>query len=150
MTGRPSKFTQAIADEICERVAGSDYGLEQVCESDDMPAARTVFRWLANSAEEFDSFRQQYARAKEVQGHVQFGRGVKEALTATDAQLGRLKLDARKWAAAKLAPKVYGDKVTAELTGADGGPIQMDDTQAAARLASLLAGAQKRKAEGED
>lgn len=129
---RPSDFTQEIADEICERVAESDYGLEQICDDDDMPSARTVFRWLAKP--EHEAFRQQYARAKEVQGHIQFGRGVKEALTATDAQLGRLKLDARKWAAAKLAPKVYGEKVA--LVG--GNPEEGDQPiQTAVDVSSL-------------
>jgi hypothetical protein len=109
--GRPSTFTQEIADEICARVMESDYGLEEICEADDLPSARTVFRWLAAH----ESFRQQYARAKEAQGHVQADRGLKDALTATDASLGRLKFDARKWAASKLAPKQYGDKL--ELGG---------------------------------
>jgi len=36
----------------------------------------------------------------------------------------RLMIDARKWLASKLAPKKYGDKVSAELSGPDGGPIQ--------------------------
>lgn len=105
--GRPSDFTQDIADEICALVIESDYGLEQICEGEQFPSARTVFRWLASN----DAFRQQYARAKEVQGHVQADRGLKDALTATDASLGRLKFDARKWAASKLAPKQYGDKL---------------------------------------
>jgi hypothetical protein len=74
--GRPSTFTQEIADEICARVMESDYGLEEICEADDLPSARTVFRWLAAH----ESFRQQYARAKEAQGHVQADRGLKDAL----------------------------------------------------------------------
>lgn len=34
----------------------------------------------------------------------------------------RLRVDARKWLASKMAPKKYGDKI--EHTGADGGAIQ--------------------------
>jgi hypothetical protein len=34
----------------------------------------------------------------------------------------RLMMDARKWLASKLAPKKYGDKVSAEVSGPDGGP----------------------------
>jgi hypothetical protein len=119
--GRPSTFTQEIADEICARVMESDYGLEEICEADDLPSARTVFRWLAAH----ESFRQQYARAKEAQGHVQADRGLKDALTATDASLGRLKFDARKWAASKLAPKQYGDKLA--VGGDDeAGPVRLE------------------------
>lgn len=113
---RPSDFTQEIADEICARVMESDYGLEQICEADDLPSARTVFRWLAAH----ETFRQQYAHAKETQGHVQADRGLKDALTATDASLGRLKFDARKWAASKLAPKQYGEAMQVKHADANG------------------------------
>jgi hypothetical protein len=36
----------------------------------------------------------------------------------------RLQIDARKWILAKALPKIYGDKLTAEVTGKDGGPIR--------------------------
>jgi hypothetical protein len=36
----------------------------------------------------------------------------------------RLRIHARKWLASKLAPKKYGDKVSAEVSWPDGGPIQ--------------------------
>jgi hypothetical protein len=63
----------------------------------------------------------------------------------------RLRFDARRWYLSKLAPKRYGDKVTTEVTGADGGPIQVDDASAAAKLATLLASAEARKrAQGND
>lgn len=124
--GRPSDFSQTIADTLCERIAESDYGLEQICEAGDMPSARTVFRWLAD--DRYDAFRQQYARAKIEQGHTQAERGLKEALSATDAALGRLKWDARRWAASKLAPKQYGDKI-AHVGGGEGdAPIQTEQT----------------------
>jgi hypothetical protein len=118
--GRPSDFTQEIADAICDAIVESDYGLEQICEGDDFPSARTVYRWLdANPA-----FRQQYARAREAQGHTQAGRGLRDALSASDAAIGRLKFDARKWAASKLAPKAYGEKVALVGGGEDDAPIQ--------------------------
>lgn len=78
-----------------------------------MPDATTVCRWLgANPA-----FRQQYAHAREGQADAYFDRVLHEAETATDAGLGRLRVDALKWAASKLAPKKYGDKVEVEHTG---------------------------------
>jgi hypothetical protein len=36
----------------------------------------------------------------------------------------RLTVDSLKWYLCKLAPKKYGDKVAAEVSGPDGGPIQ--------------------------
>lgn len=52
------------------------------------------------------------------------GGAVELKLDATAVARNRLRVDARKWAAAKLKPKAYGDKVTQEHVGKDGGPIQ--------------------------
>jgi hypothetical protein len=35
----------------------------------------------------------------------------------------RVQIDTRKWMLSKMLPKVYGDKVTTEHSGVDGGPI---------------------------
>jgi hypothetical protein len=37
----------------------------------------------------------------------------------------RLQIDTRKWMLSKMLPKIYGEKVTQEITGTDGGPITM-------------------------
>ena len=37
----------------------------------------------------------------------------------------RLQIDARKWILGKMNPKKYSDKQTVEMTGANGGPIDM-------------------------
>lgn len=37
----------------------------------------------------------------------------------------RLQIDTRKWMLSKMLPKIYGDKLTQEHTGANGGPITM-------------------------
>jgi hypothetical protein len=106
MTGRPSRFTQAIADEICERLSRGE-SLRTICEDDHMPGRATVHRWLGESK----AFQDQYARAREIQADYYADRIVDDAMVATDAQIGRLRMDALKWAASKLAPKKYGDKV---------------------------------------
>jgi len=41
-------------------------------------------------------------------------------------QRSRLRIETRKWALARMNPKKYGDKMTAELTGAEGGPITVE------------------------
>ena len=53
------------------------------------------------------------------------GEDVTLVLDATAVARNRLRVDARKWAAAKLKPRVYGDKSTTELTGPNGGPMQL-------------------------
>jgi hypothetical protein len=111
----PLEFDQAIADEICERLAKGD-SLRKVCgeeRAEHLPGQTTVYRWL----DENEAFAKQYARSRDRQGDTYADRAVDEALTATDAALGRLKMDALKWAASKLAPKKYSDKVEIEHTG---------------------------------
>jgi len=111
---RPSEFTPEIADEICELLADG-ISLREICEAETMPDRSTVRRWRNQSAE----FRAQYARAREEQAHVYAERVVEVAQNAEDAQLARLEMDALKWAASKLAPKDYGDKV-AHVGGDEG------------------------------
>lgn len=47
---------------------------------------------------------------------------------ATAVARNRLRVDARKWLASKMAPKKYGEKIQAEHTGANGGAIEVRST----------------------
>lgn len=119
MAGRPSGFTPKIGDEICERLADGE-SLRRICLTPDMPNKATVFRWLAINKE----FRDQYAGAREAQADVLAdeiidiadGKRAEYESGEADVQRDRLSVDARKWVAAKLKPKVYGDKT---LIGSD-------------------------------
>lgn len=131
--GRPSSYSEEVADVILQRIMGGE-GLVTICMDDDMPGTSTVYRWLA--APENELFRDRYARAREVQADVladeilriadtpQVGRKVKidadgeEEITEGDMiEHRRLQVDARKWYASKLAPKKYGDKQQVEHSG---------------------------------
>lgn len=133
-TGRPTTYTPEIVDLICERIAGGQ-SLNSMCKQDDMPAQSTVYKWLS----EQPTFSERYARAREVQADTLF----EEMLEIADSQEGdliikedgtelvnhdviaraKLRVDTRKWMAGKLRPKVYGDKITQEHTGANGSPL---------------------------
>lgn len=95
---------------------------------------RAVLRWLAD--EDREDFRRQYARAREAQADTIFDEIIDIADNATNdwmerngqddegyqlngehVQRSRLRLDARKWMAGKLAPKKYGDKIQTEHSG---------------------------------
>lgn len=116
--GRPSDFTAEMANTICERIADGE-SLRKICADEDMPGRSTVRQWLAK----YPEFARQYAHARDQQADVYAERIVEEAETATDAALGRLRMDALKWAASKLAPKKYGDKLA--IGGdEDAGPIR--------------------------
>lgn len=125
--GRPSDFDPELAEEICERIADGD-SLRKITAQREMPDLRTVRRWLLKGELEpsspFGLFRLQYARAREEQAEVYAERILEEAETAEDAALGRLRVDALKWTASKLAPKKFGDKIL--HAGADGGAIQVE------------------------
>jgi hypothetical protein len=47
----------------------------------------------------------------------------------------RLRVDTRKWLLAKVLPKIYGDRVTNEHVGKDGGPVQLRQVDPAAMQA---------------
>jgi hypothetical protein len=117
--GRPSSYTEEIAEEICNRLAEGQ-SVYEISRNEWMPHIRTVYRWLEDNEE----FRHQYARAREMQGYTHAGMAIETARTAQDAGLGRLAYDALKWHASKLVPKVYGDKTEVAVTGANGGPVQ--------------------------
>lgn len=106
--GRPSSFTQDAADIICSALA-EGHSLRAICLSPDAPDKATVFRWLR----EHDDFRDQYARAREAQADAMVDEMVSIADEATETEAGvkkaNLRIEARKWHAGKLRPKVYGD-----------------------------------------
>ena len=128
--GRPSSFTQEKADAICAGLADAR-SLRSICLDDDMPDQVTVFRWLSS----FPEFRKQYTHAREAQADAIFDemldiaddasndwmeradedkRGPGWDLNGEHVQRTRLRLDTRKFMAARLAPKKYGDRVAVE------------------------------------
>ena len=50
---------------------------------------------------------------------------VRVPLSADVIARNRLRIDTRKWILSKMLPKVYGDKLIQEVTGANGGPIAL-------------------------
>lgn len=123
---RPTKFTQTLVDKICDRLASGE-SLRKICADATMPAKITILRWL----EKNEPFRAQYARARELQAEndvdeiIDIADSVKDG-DANQIAAARLRVDARKWAASKKAPKKYGDKITQELTGTDGAAIKIE------------------------
>ena len=115
-TGRPSKYSDELAEKICELIA-SGMSLRAVCSQDSMPSAVTVCKWLSENEE----FSKQYARAREEQA-VSFADeiiSIADSVEPDSAAVAKAKLqiDSRKWLAAKMAPKKYGDKVEQQITG---------------------------------
>lgn len=143
---RPSSFDEALAQDICERIADGE-SLRSICEGDEYPDRRTVNRWLADP--DRAEFRRQYALAREASADADvddirdIARRVEKG--ELDPQAARVAIDAKKWSAGKRKPKVYGDSSTLRHTGADGGPVQfanMTEAEIDARLAAIAGGAE--------
>jgi hypothetical protein len=107
MAGRPSKFSQDLADRICLRLSDGD-SLRKICESEEMPSKTAVMRWLNSNPE----FRDHYREAREMQADVWFDEQVDIADEATPetAIVAKLRIWARQWVMGRINAKKYGDK----------------------------------------
>lgn len=129
--GRPSSFTEEKAVRICELIAGG-MSVRSICAMDDMPERATFFRWLHNNP----SFQNQYARATSARADAMFEEMFEiadetsldetgdERAIAERIQRSKLRVDTRKWALARMNPRKFGERVTREVTGPGGGPLQ--------------------------
>lgn len=152
-TGRPSSYTEEMAEKLCDLIAAGQ-SLRKICLADDMPDQTTVYRWLRQQ----ESFRQHYAHAREIQAETIFDEcldiaddggndwmadkesegGVK--YNGDHVQRSRLRIDARKWMAGKLAPKKYGEKVQLEHSGEMAVKRKPDDYSDDELAAAIAAG----------
>lgn len=105
--GRPSDYTPELADEICRRLVTNS--MRRICMADDMPCEATVYNWLLKEP----AFLEKYRVSREMQSHVMADVGSHMGLFGVggDPQAANVQLNAIKWAASKLAPKYYGDKL---------------------------------------
>lgn len=126
--GRPTEYSQQVADEICEAISTTNKSLKTICQPENMPAVRTVLYWLHTN----EPFLHQYTRAKEEQADFLAEEIIEIADDSSNDTIqgeygpmenrewvnrSRLRVDARKWVASKLKPKKYGDKM--DVTSGD-------------------------------
>ena len=136
-------YDEKIADQICDAIATQSKGLAAIIHDLDLAISPSlVYKWIQQNKE----FRERYARAKADQARIladeiaeiadtiqpgvietesidSKGKTSVERKTIDMLEHRKLRIDSRKWLAAKLLPKVYGDKMQTELTGADGGEV---------------------------
>ena len=119
--GRPSKYTDTLALTICRRIAEGE-SLSKICKTPGMPTKSTVVGWTFKH----DDFYEHYARARETQAQLLADELFDIADDKKgDVQRDRLRADTRKWYLCKVLPKIYGEKKALEITGSDGGPVQI-------------------------
>lgn len=125
--GRPTKYTKAIADEICNRMHHGET-LNKICRDDHMPTRRTVINW---KIADVDGFSTTYAQAREAlldywedETVDVADDGRNDYYTKTDkhgneydafnkenVERSRLRVETRKWMLGKLNQKRFGDKI---------------------------------------
>lgn len=111
--GRPLTYTQELGDLICHRIAKGET-LRALCQEEGMPHRQTIFEWRMK----IPAFGDQYARAREASAEALEDEAVEASRLANDkdsAAAARVLADTIKWAAAKRAPKTYGDRTTVDL-----------------------------------
>ena len=132
-------YSREVADAILAKMS-EGMTVKEICREAGMPPPSTFRMWLIDDV---DGIAARYARARECQ----MAHWADEVLEASDdgtndwvmrenkrgelervvdrehIQRSALRVDARKWLLAKLHPE-YMDKIRAEHTGANGGPIQ--------------------------
>lgn len=127
-TGRPTDYTEDKASLILALMV-EGLSIKKICEQPEMPDPRTIYRWLSAN----ETFRQNYAKAQQDRTTAfaeemleiadQYD-NLSDKLDVEHIQRARLRIDTRKWLMSKMDPKRYGDKLTQEHTGVDGGPVQ--------------------------
>jgi len=125
------RYTPELADTIIAKMC-SGLSVVAICRQNGMPTRQAVQHWRSTN----EDFKKRYTASIELRGCLQVER-IMELMEhmeriAKDVASGKLdperakamiwakkaQIDTHKWAAAKLAPKIYGDRVA--LTDSDG------------------------------
>ena len=128
-TGRPTKYTPETAALICKRIATHDVGTATLLDMyDDLPSKTIVYEWR----HDYPDFDKMYLEAKDKQAillaesiddiaherHYFTDENGQERLDPAFTNDKRLRIDTRKWIAARLQPTRFGDqKRVEELEG---------------------------------
>lgn len=138
--GRPTKYTEEIAKNICDRLTEGE-SLNKICSDEEMPVKTTVFNWLSD--EDHKEFLNQYTYARERQAETFIDQCVDIAddnehdeievigkdgkpytrVNHDHINRSRLRVDTRIKIAEKLAPKKYTPKN--EISGPEQGPVEI-------------------------
>ncbi len=123
--GRPSIFTQEIADVVCERLASGET-LRRICRDPGMPDRTTIWDWRIR----FPEFSNQYAYSRKAQAEVYFDEVIdisdETAGDPSEVQSAKLRADSRKWVLARMDRGLYGEKASLDLGGQPGNPLKTE------------------------
>lgn len=132
-TGRPLiPYDKTIGDQICKAIATSTDGIQRMCKKyPHFPKRDTINEWRWENKD----FSAQYRDAKRAQAELMAEDIIQisddgtndtyvdakgNVVTDQDViQRSKLRVDARKWVAARLLPKIYGDSWKEEKNPVD-------------------------------
>jgi hypothetical protein len=117
---KPSPDDPQAVERLCQLLIGG-MSMTEACAQEDCPARTAVYAKMAAD----EVFRATIARAREAQQHAMIDETIEmaDAATPENWQVVKLRIWARQWRAAKLAPKVYGEKV--EVGGSAENPLTL-------------------------
>ncbi len=153
--GRPSTYRDSIGALICSRIAGGET-LSAICRTSGLPATQTVYQWKrANPA-----FAANLTQARIEQQELWADQIIEiaddstlDTVTKTDPKgrtfeavdheninRDRLRIDTRKFLMAKIAPRIYGDKLQHDHTGTidHAHTVELSDRERMRRLATFM------------
>lgn len=115
--GRPTEFTRDVQDDFCASIAEGN-SARSTCNK-----LGVSLQTICRHNREDEVFREQYARARDdaADSLVDEMREIEDS--EKDVQRAKLKCDNRKWVAARMKPKSWGDRQQYEHTGAEGAPL---------------------------
>lgn len=143
MTGRPRVYNRlAVMNRLLHEMSKGDRCLEAIIEQDEgMPEITAIYNWISGDTEESLGLSNIFSRAQELWARAQLRKTIEIAddqsrdvvLDAkgvprsdnTAVNRDRLRVMSRQWAMAKLAPKIFGEKIENQITGKDGGGLQV-------------------------
>lgn len=119
--GRPSVYTDEIAEEICYRLADGE-PLLSICRDEHLPHRATVLRWVVKAGHPFAD---RYFEAREAGGYADADdvsalmRQIRSG--EVDEKQGRVLLSGLTWLAERKAPRRHSPRQ--EVTGPEGAPV---------------------------
>lgn len=135
--GRPTLRTPELVQKISELLVQGN-SLASICRRDDMPSYVTVWKWESEDPEFLNISLSARARGADFIAD--------DIIRITDdldidPQHKRIMVDARLRLIGKWNRKVYGEKVSQEVSGPDGAPIEFkgSEEELLARIATLAA-----------
>ena len=163
--GAPHGYTKKIGDEILFRMSEGE-SLRKICKDDHMPNRSSVHKWVIDggkhdASKDLKSFSNQYPQAQMMQAFHMVdemeeiaddderdweavkdsdGNVIGVKVDGEHVQRSKLRIDTRKWMAAKMLPKVFGDKTAIVGGSQDDEPVkvQSEISRSDARRVALM------------